>query len=598
MKIRLYLLFSGLSLGLWAQPYNVRMSNPVVTDVFHGNYSPAQYAASTVIKDHQAVLCQINERVSPDSLKSYLEVMAGFRTRHTYSDTVSNQTGIGAAQRWAYQKFEDFDAANEDRLLVSYMYFDWLNGACGDAYNLKNVMAVLPGQGVINNSVVIIQAHYDSRCEERCDTACEAHGMEDNGSGSALVLELARVMSAYTFDETLVFMLTTGEEQGLMGATVMAEFCDQRNIAVKAVLNNDIVGGIFCGETASPPGCPAEGEIDSLNVRVFSSASTTGPFRTFARTIKMYYDEKMRSEVAVPMNVNIMSSEDRAGRGGDHIPFRQRGYRNVRFTAAHEHGHGAPDSNYTDRQHTENDILGVDTDNDNVVDSFYVNFNYLARNTVINGTTAALLALGPQAPTFTLHDEPTGLRVEITSPQIFPEYRVGVALLNSLDFEAVYRFSGNSFLIPGQTANTNYYVSVAAIDGNGIMSPFSAEQRSFSDANTPPGTPDTLNLKIQCSGIGLNEYLKPRHKRGIYLLPPRPNPFDREVVIPVTVSRLFDEASLVISDASGKVLKEIPLESTQGVQELNYIHEKGSGVFYVSLKADGVITETRKMVAE
>ena len=109
----------------------------------------------------------------------------------------------------------------------------------------------------------------DSRCNVLCDTACIAEGVEDNASGSALVMELARIMSKYTFKATMLFMLTTAEEQGLLGANAMAEYASTNNLPLKAVLNNDIVGGIICGQPGAALVWPGLNHIDSTQVSTF-----------------------------------------------------------------------------------------------------------------------------------------------------------------------------------------------------------------------------------------------------------------------------------------------------------------------------------------
>ena len=141
------------------------------------------------------------------------------------------------------------------RLVTGYLEFD--QTVCTMDRH-RNVVAVLPGVDTTDPSVIIVEAHLDSRCKDNCDGDCLAQGMEDNGSGVALVLELARVMgySNYVFDHTIVFMTVTGEEQGLVGSNAYAVFAKQDSLPIKAVLNNDIVGGIICGMTSSPPSCP------------------------------------------------------------------------------------------------------------------------------------------------------------------------------------------------------------------------------------------------------------------------------------------------------------------------------------------------------
>ncbi|MEZ4980892.1 MAG: M28 family peptidase [Saprospiraceae bacterium] len=129
-----------------------------------------------------------------------------------------------------------------------------------------------------------------------------------------LVMELARVMSKFAYKHTIVFMVTTGEEQGLIGATAFADYCFDNNVPIKAVLNNDVIGGIICGKTSSPPSCPGKMKLTATQVRLFSSGSLFSKHKQLARYIKLEYQEELLNQVEVPMMLTIMSSEDRAGR--------------------------------------------------------------------------------------------------------------------------------------------------------------------------------------------------------------------------------------------------------------------------------------------
>jgi len=600
MRSLLCSLFTVVQLFTFGQVSNITCTSAAAEQAMKGLHDPAQYAASDVIDDHEVILCELRTAVSADSLKAHLQGLLTFYTRHTRSDTVSSASGIGAARRWIHSKFEEFSEANEDRLIPGYLQFDYQAGAneCGNGEGWRNVLAVLPGSDVSDHRVILIEAHMDSRCADNCDSTCYAPGAEDNGSGVALVMELARVLSKYTFKHTLVFLLTTGEEHGLLGAEAMATYCTTQNIALKAVQNNDVIGGVLCGVAASPPSCSPAGDVDSLQVRLFSSGSTALLHRGFARTIKMYYDEKMRTQVPVPMTISVMNSEDRGERGGDHIPFRIEGFRNVRFTAANEHGTGDPsEPGYDDHQHTSNDILGVDTDGDLELDSFYVDFNYLQRNAVINGMSMVLLALGPETPTFDVLDEPTGLRVVITGNASLPWYRIGVRDNSSAtEFEALYRTENTSFLIPNLTASNAYFISVAGIDSAGIMSPFSCELTKVNDVITPPGTMDDLPFGLACAPISIAEQVGPN--ATLQLLPCRPNPFADRTVIPIqnNSAKRYRNAAIVINDMHGRELMKISFLLEKGLNEVHYDHQASAGLFQYGLMVDGQIVGTQKMV--
>jgi hypothetical protein len=300
--------------------------------------------------------------------------------------------------------------------------------------------------------------------------------------------------------------------------------------------------------------------------------------------------------MAVPMAISVIPQEDRDGRGGDHIPFRQRAYRNLRFTSANEHGNANVDSvGYSDHQHTSGDVLGTDTDGDQLVDSFFVDFNYLQRNALINGMGATLLALGPQPPTFTVLDEPTGLRVVI-SGGFNSAYRIGVRPNGpNTDFTAVYLTTDTSFAIPGLSASTSYYTSVAAVDANGITSPFSREYSKVNDADTPVAPTDPLPYGLDCWGIGVPEILG--HGTDATLRA-HPNPTSGlttfTISAPVPPGR--HEAYLEFFDAQGRAVDRAPIRVFNGEGQVAFTPRDMPGVYMVRLIVDGRVLATEQLV--
>ncbi|WP_276132170.1 M28 family peptidase [Polluticoccus soli] len=554
--------------------YNLTSTNIVAEQVMMGNYNPASYAASVVLNDPDTISKGILAQVSPDSMKSYLMELRKFKNRNTSSDTVSSTKGIGAARRWIYSKFQQFSAQSENRLLPSYLQFDTL--VCTQTRH-RNVFAVLPGSDLSDKSIIIIEGHMDSRCSDNCDTACLAEGMEDNGSGTALVMELARVMSKFTYKHTIVFTTVTGEEQGLLGARAFAKYAQQQGITIKAVMNNDVVGGIICGQTSSPPSCPGLNAIDSTQVRLFSFGGFNSPHKGLSRFIKLEYKEMIRPLAIVPMTISIMTDEDRIGRGGDHIPFRQRGFTAMRFTSANEHGDASNGPGYTDRQHTSSDILGVDTDFDTVIDSFFVDFNYLARNAVINGNAAGMIAIGPKSPDFNVSS--TGLNdltLNIIDPVPYNHYRIGLRTATN-DWDSVYTVTGGLThtltVAPG-----TYSISVMSVDADGIESLPSRE--------------------LTASTTGIND---PRSgKQGIELLQNVPNPAgDEATMISVLVHQpiTYKEAQISITDITGREVFRKSIELKTGMNELMYQHGYGmSGIYTYSLLIDGRSIQSKKMI--
>ncbi len=569
-----FLLFcSAMIFGAKAQT-NMLSVNPVAEQIMLGNYNPAAYTPSIVINQPDDLVTAIMAGISTDSLKSYLLKLSTFENRNTGADTVSDVTGIGAARRWVHQRFMQISAENGGRLVPSYLQFDQVICSMGQH---RNIFAVLPGVDTTAKGVILIEAHIDSRCDVLCDINCPAHGMEDNGSGTALVIELARVMSKLALDRTVVFMATIGEEQGLYGADAFAKYAKQKGIPIVAVLNNDVIGGVVCGQTSSPPSCPGFNQIDSTQVRLFSQGSFNSRNKQLSRFIKLQYLEEALSQVAVPMQVTIMSAEDRTGRGGDHIPFREQGFAAMRFTSANEHGDAnVTNANYADRQHTSGDVLGVDTDGDLVLDSFFVDFNYLSRNAVINGVAAAMAGIGPEPVDLTAGKSPDSVYVDIIDPNNYGLYRVFVRSTMN-DFDSLFTTTQTSFVFARPSGI--FYVSAASVDGDGIESLFSKEVN-------PPN--------VNASSEVMMEKIP-----AIELLQNRPNPFDEATTISFMVNKemKYKKAVLAVSDMQGNVLWQQDIKLNMGMNEVLYEHGYNvTGVYAYSLVVDGKNVGTKEMI--
>jgi hypothetical protein len=555
---------------------SITCTDSLAARVMMGNYNPATFTATTIINDPDVIGAGIRAGISPDSLHQWLTVLRSFKNRNTGSDTVASDRGIGAARRWIFSKFSQFSAANESRLVPSYLQFD--EAICAIDQH-RNVIGVLPGLDTSDKSIIIIEGHMDSRCTDLCDTACVAEGMEDNGSGTALVIELARVLSKYSFNHTIVFMTTTSEEQGLNGAHAFVVYAQQHGIKIKAVLNNDVIGGIICGHTSSPPGCPGFKMIDSTQVRLFSYGGFNSFHKGLSRYIKLEYKEMQLPFATVPMTVSIMTPEDRTGRGGDHIPFRQAGFTAMRFTSANESGDAnVTSATYEDRQHTSGDSLGIDNDLDGNLDEFYVDFNYLSRNTLINANAAAMIGICPRTPDFTLTTTGGNVIVTLTAETGYPNYRVGVRTTTN-DWDSVYTFSGGvtSFDVP-LPGTGNHIVSVASVDDKGVESLFSRE----------------LQISV-VSGIGdiTNDH------RSVELLQNQPNPADEATMISVLVNESINyrDAFIRICDLNGKEIKRMPITLQKGMNEIIYDHGYNvSGTYIYTLVVDGAVLSSRRMV--
>jgi hypothetical protein len=402
--------------------------------------------------------------------------------------------------------------------------------------------------------------------------------MEDNGSGVALVLELARVLSRYNYPETLVFVETIGEEQGLVGANALAEYALQQQVPILMVQNNDVIGGIICGETSSPPSCPGLNHVDSTQVRLFSQGGFNSPHKAVCRYAKLQYEEMLKPIAPVPMTVTIMSAEDREGRGGDHIPFRERDYPAMRFTSANEHGDAGVGPDYHDRQHTSDDILGVDTDGDQVIDSFFVDFNYLARNAAINATSAVMAAISPKVPSISLvYFDRREFYLEIESDIDYPEYRIGVRT-DFNDFDTIHSIvDGRTGLFETAATELFIFLTVMAVDSNGIESLTLDETRVLFTSTEEP------EVKT----------------KQTYVLQNRPNPFDESTILSYWLEQpmQYSKAEIVVSDMSGQIIKRLETSPQVGMNEVVYFHGyQASGSFVYALVVDGIVIDQKRMI--
>lgn len=561
---------------------NVTLSNPEAANILAGNYDPAQYIPEDIINAPDSILHGIIEGISKDSLFSYLTHIDSYYQRNTGSDTTSSDYGIGAVRRWIYQKFGEFSSNQENRLVTTYMDFD--KAICGKNHH-RNVLAILPGLDTTLHEVLIVEGHYDTRCEDACDTNCYTPGMEDNGSGTVLVMELARVMSRFAFDHTIVFATVTGEDQGLYGAKAFAKYVSDNEIPVMAVFNNDVIGGIICGATSSPPSCPYMNHIDSTNVRIFSyslfsDSSRNSQHKQLVRYIKLQQEEDINPLLETPMTINMMIREDRTGRGGDHIPFREKGYRAIRFCSQNEHGNGT--GTPPDRQHTSNDVLGLDLSvpPDGILDTFFVDMGYLRRNTISNGVNLGYLANAPPQPQPEFNPLPDGIEIIMTGDDtVYMNYRVGIRsqASGSLYFDTVLTFTGSThFTITGLDPEKEYYFSVMNVM-NGLESLISNEYTVVT--------------------VGVNENIK--QNWGIWMDQNFPNPYSGETEIRVHSSSLRGnvDAIIQITSPEGVVFQRIPLHPRKDKHLVKIKAPDGyRGLLFASLIVHGKLVQTNKMV--
>jgi hypothetical protein len=340
--------------------------------------------------NYDKVIFNIISDISEERIKDDIVTLTNFGTRHTLSDTVSYERGIGAARRWIKKIFESIseDCNNCLEVFDQKNYFKKNNLRLIKDVWINNVVAIQRGSKYPNR-YVLMSGDIDSRVSDPNDFISDSPGANDNASGMAGTIEAARVLSKYKFDNSIVYVGLSGEEQGLYGGKGLAEYAKKNNWDIIGILNNDMIGNIE----------GVNGVIDNKSFRIFSEpvpanesdrqrymrrfygGEVDGNSRQLARFI--YNSTK---KYLPDLNPDLVYRLDRFGRGGHHRPFNDLGFAGVRIMESNE--------NYN-RQHqdirTENNI-----DYGDVISG--VNFEYAKKLTAVNAINLALLGWSPPPP--------------------------------------------------------------------------------------------------------------------------------------------------------------------------------------------------------
>ncbi|HEY8690009.1 MAG TPA: M20/M25/M40 family metallo-hydrolase [Chitinophagaceae bacterium] len=347
--------------------------------------------AQTIVQRDPEIEQMVKE-VSSDSIKSYIKTLVAFGTRNTLSTQTNLKRGIGAARIWVLQRFNEFAKQSNGRLsaIIDTTTLQPDKKRVDTLLLLGNVMATLKGTDPKNKRIFIISGHLDNMRTSVMDRINDAPGANDDGSGTAAVMECARIMSKHQFAATIIFVAVSGEEQGLLGSTYMSEKVKKENWNIEAILNNDIMGSNNSNETniidntkvrVFSEGLPAyETEKNAVNIRALG-LENDGKARQLARYVKEIGERYVDN-----LQVVLVYRNDRFLRGGDHTPYVQRGFAAVRITEMNE--------NYT-RQHQD-----VRIENGTQYGDLpeFVDYEYLRKNTGLNLSNLANLAKAPSMP--------------------------------------------------------------------------------------------------------------------------------------------------------------------------------------------------------
>ncbi len=411
----------------------------------------------------------IVREIDARNVEATIRKLVSFGTRSTLSEQNDPKRGIGAARDWLYSEFLKAAATSQGRMTVEKQSFEQQKAArVPQPTILTNIVATLKGsQPEASDRIYVVSGHYDSMCNSPTDAKCDAPGANDDASGTAAVLEMARVMAKYEFDATIVFMAVAGEEQGLLGSTHFAEEAKKKSWNVDAMFTNDIVCNTLGGNGARDRGTVrafSEGvPSNETEAEATTRRSVGGENDSASRQLARFIKETSEGYVS-QMKVMMIYRRDRYGRGGDHIPFLERGYPAVRFTEVNEefrHQH--------QNVRVENGVQYGDLPE-------FVDFAYVANVARVNAAALAALAYAPSRPkgvailTARLSND-TDLRWDANKEPDLAGYEIVWRETTSpvwTNSKAVGNVT--SFTMKGMSKD-NYFFGVRAIDKEGNRSP-------------------------------------------------------------------------------------------------------------------------------
>lgn len=442
--------------------------------------SRSVFLTSMILFTTVAVFAQAPPRTKPDpevsrmikevsarNIESYIRKLVSFGTRNTLSEQDSPTRGIGAARDWIFSEFQRFNAECGNCMVVEKQSFlQPKANRIPEPTTLTNVIATL--RGTTNpERIYVVSGHYDSMCTSPIDAKCDAPGANDDASGTAAVIELARIMSKRKFDATIVFMAVPGEEQGLLGAAYFAQQAVEKKMDIEGMFTNDIVGGVTTQKNSPnrnrvrifSEGVPSNETEQQAATRRSVGGENDSASRQLARYVKEQADRYMKN-----FKVWMIYRRDRYLRGGDHIPFLERGFAAARITEV--------DEDYT-HQHqnvrTENGIFYGDTPE-------FVDFEYTANVTRVNLIALASLASAPAKPknvaiVTTRLTNDTELKWDANTDVDLAGYEIVWRDTTSPEWtDSIFVGNVTNFLMKARSKD-NYFFGVRAIDKAGNKSP-------------------------------------------------------------------------------------------------------------------------------
>jgi hypothetical protein len=373
---------------------------PVISRAAAASAAPLRTSSASSGQGFDPALRQLLLQVDPARIQATVLRLTQFGTRHTASSQADPVRGIGAATAWATQQMQGFAAASSGRMTVQQQTFvQPVSNRIPVPTQITNVIATLQGTASPERFYVVT-GHLDSRVTDVLDFTSDAPGADDDGSGVAVVLELARVFATHQFPGTLVFATVAGEEQGLYGSTHMAQQMAAAGADVQGMFSNDIVGASKAWDGTKPDpftvrlfveGVPTAATPGQISLMQAVGGENDGVSRQLGRFVQDAAPFGLTS-----MNIRLIWRRDRYLRASDHVSFQGQGYPAARFTE--------PRENF-DHEHQNTQVINGVQFGDLIQ---FVDFDYIARVARVNA--AALWALGTAPGT------PKNLQIHTTPP--------------------------------------------------------------------------------------------------------------------------------------------------------------------------------------
>ncbi|KAK7039343.1 peptide hydrolase [Favolaschia claudopus] len=425
---------------------------------------PPGPGAVLVPQQPDAELTAMMAQIDPARIQAIITKLVSFGTRNTMSSQTDPTRGIGAARDWIASQMQTFAATSGGRMTVSVPgYLQTPTGSIIKNTMISNVVATLKGSSDPNR-IYVVSGHYDSRNTNNSDFTNDAPGADDDGSGVAVAMELARVMATHKPAATIMFAAVAGEEQGLFGSAFMAATLKNASANVQGMLNNDIVGSSTGDDGTTDPfnirmfaqGIPSTETSAQISDRISIGAENDSPIRQLGRFVV-----EVASNAVTQMNVQMIYRPDRFLRGGDHESFIKNGYPAVRFTE--------PAENFA-HQHQDVRVVNGVQFGDLLQ---FCDFDFNARVARVNGVALWSLAQAPGTP--------KGLTLD-TSVLTNNSTLKWTGDPAAAGYEVVWRASEDAFwthVIPvGKVTSTTVLLSkdnaqfgVRAVGANGFKSP-------------------------------------------------------------------------------------------------------------------------------